>query len=187
MKKIVLTIFLLCTLMSCTSQPTIMTIPNDSLTVKDVELAVYSLPFKFKRIVVAQAVLETGWFTSKNFKVNNNLYGMRVPYNRMTTADTSINGYAHYKKWEESVIDYYLMLSVRNDIKSINTEQAYYNYLDYIYSEVGRSYSSQLKDIIVRLKLDDFDNDTKVVYHSKKFIPKNKTPKKRSRRMKWNR
>ena len=106
--------------MSCTSQPTIMTIPNDSLTVKDVELAVYSLPFKFKRIVVAQAVLETGWFTSKNFKVNNNLYGMRVPYNRMTTADTSINGYAHYKKWEESVIDYYLMLSVRNDIKSLS-------------------------------------------------------------------
>jgi len=187
MKTIVLVLLLWSTLISCHSQPVQLTIPNDSITVKDVEMAVYSLPFKFKKIVVAQAVLETGWFKSKNFKTNNNLFGMRVPYNRMTTADSSINGYAHYKKWEESVIDYYLMLSVRNDIKSINTEQAYYNYLDYIYSEVGRSYSSQLKDIIVRLKLDDFDNDTKVVYHSKKFIPKNKTPKKRSRRMKWNR
>ena len=106
MKKIVLTTLLICALTSCTSQPTVMTIPKDSITVKDVELAVYALPFKFKKIVVAQAVLETGWFTSKNFKVNNNLYGMRVPYNRMTTADTSINGYAHYKKWEESMFHF---------------------------------------------------------------------------------
>jgi len=155
-----------------------MTIPRDSITVKDIELAVYSLPFKFKKIIVAQAILETGWFTSKNFKVNNNLYGMKVPYNRMTTADTSINGYAHYKKWEESVIDYFLMLSVRNDIKSINTEQAYYNYLDYIYSEVGRSYSSQLKAIIIKLKLDDLDNEPREVYRSKKFVPKKKMAKK---------
>jgi hypothetical protein len=180
MKKIVLTILLGITLMSCDGQPPVLTIPKDSITVKDVQLAVYTLPFKFKKIVVAQAVLETGWFTSKNFKVNNNLFGMRVPYSRMTTADTAINGYAHYKKWEESIIDYYLMLSVRNDIKSINTEEAYYHYLDYIYSEVGRSYSSQLKDIIARLKLEDFDNEPTQVYHSKKFTPH----KKRTKRVK---
>ena len=184
MKKIVLTTLLICALTSCTSQPTVMTIPKDSITVKDVELAVYALPFKFKKIVVAQAVLETGLFTSKNFKVNNNLYGMRVPYNRMTTADTSINGYAHYKKWEESIIDYFLMLSVRNDIKSINTEQAYYNYLDYIYSEVGHSYSSQLKAIIIKLKLDDLDNESKGVDRSKRFVQKKSIVKRKSRHMK---
>lgn len=184
MKKIVLTTLLICALISCTSQPTVMTIPKDSITVKDVELAVYELPFKFKKIVVAQAVLETGWFTSKNFKVNNNLYGMRVPYNRITTADTSINGYAHYKKWEESIIDYFLMLSFRNDIKSINTEQAYYNYLDYIYSEVGHSYSSQLKAIIIKLKLDDLDNESKGVYRSKRFVPKKSIVKRKGRHVK---
>jgi uncharacterized FlgJ-related protein len=170
MKKLVMTIALIATLASCNSQPTVMTISNDSITVKDVELAVYSLPFKFRRIVVAQAVLETGWFQSKNFKTNNNLFGMRVPYNRMTTADSSINGYAHYKKWEESIIDYYLMLSVRNDVIKMNTETEYYRYLDYIYSEMGHSYSSQLKDIVVRLKLDDLDNNGN--YHTKLPIRK---------------
>jgi len=180
MKKLVMTIALIATLASCNSQPTVMTIPNDSITVKDVELAVYSLPFKFRRIVVAQAVLETGWFQSKNFKTNNNLFGMRVPYNRMTTADSSVNGYAHYKKWEESIIDYYLMLSVRNDVIKMNTETEYYRYLDYIYSEMGHSYSSQLKDIVVRLKLDDLDNNGN--YHTnlpvRKVVAKSKSKKK---------
>lgn len=171
MKKIVLILLLCSTLISCHSQPVQLTIPNDSITVKDVEMAVYSLPFKFKKIVVAQAVLETGWFKSKNFKTNNNLFGMRVPYNRMTTADSSINGYAHYKKWEESVIDYYLMISVRNDILRINTEAEYYKFLDNIYSEVGHTYSDQLKDLIVRLNLDEFDNREEKTRYRVKTLP----------------
>ena len=184
MKTIVLVLLLWSTLISCHSQPVQLTIPNDSITVKDVEMAVYSLPFKFKKIVVAQAVLETGWFKSKNFKTNNNLFGMRVPYNRMTTADSSINGYAHYKKWEESVIDYYLMISVRNDIIKMNTEAEYYKYLDVTYSEVGHSYSDQLKDLIVRLNLDELDNEEKTVYHTKtlpvrKVVVKKKKHKKK--------
>jgi len=186
MKKIILLIALTCLTAKCFTQPPAMTISNDSITVNDLEKAVYSLPFKFKKIVIAQAVLETGWFKSKNFKLNNNLYGMRVPYNRMTTADTSINGYAHYKKWEESVIDYFLMASVRNDIEKITTEQGYYNYLDYIYSEVGPSYSSQLKDIIKRLKLDDLDNESKGIYHAKKLVKKRKV-KPRKRKIKYRR
>ena len=105
MKKIIATILSILILSNSIPQQTILTIPKDSITVNDVTLAVCSLPFKFKKIVVAQAILETGWFQSNNFKTNNNLYGMRVPYNRMTTADSSINGYAHYKKWEESIID----------------------------------------------------------------------------------
>ena len=100
----------------------------------------------------------------------------------MTTADSSINGYAHYKKWEESIIDYYLMLSVRNDIQKMNTEAEYYKYLDYVYSEVGHSYSSQLKELIVRLKLDEIDNN-KEVYHTRILPARNiETKKKKHKR-----
>ena len=184
MKKIIVTILLVGIIITSTPQPTVLTIPKDSVTVNDITLAVCSLPFKFKKIVVAQAVLETGWFQSKNFKTNNNLYGMRVPYNRMTTADSSINGYAHYKKWEESIIDYYLMLSIRNDIQKMNTEAEYYKYLDYMYSEVGHSYSSQLKELIVRLKLDEIDNN-KEVYHTRTLPVRNiETKKKKHKRTK---
>jgi len=182
MKKIIATILSILILSNSIPQQTILTIPKDSITVNDVTLAVCSLPFKFKKIVVAQAILETGWFQSNNFKTNNNLYGMRVPYNRMTTADSSINGYAHYKKWEESIIDYYLMISVRNDIQKMNTESEYYKYLDYIYSEVGHSYSNQLKDLIVLLNLDEIDENIGV-YHTKTLPVRNHVIKKKKHKL----
>ena len=139
---------------------------QDSVSVDSLKMMVWSLPFKHKDIVVAQAILETGWFKSKNYQINNNLFGMKQVYTRATTADTTINGYSHYPNWRMSVIDYYVKQSVREDILPTNREQ-YFHYLDKIYSEVGSSYSSQLKDIIKRLDLDS-DDPAPIIYKKEK-------------------
>jgi flagellum-specific peptidoglycan hydrolase FlgJ len=154
---------------------------KDSVTIDSLKMMIWSLPFKHKDIVIAQAILETGWFKSKNYQINNNLFGMKQVYTRATTADTTINGYSHYANWRMSVIDYYIKQSAREDIISTNREQ-YYHYLDKIYSEVGKSYSSQLKDIIKRLDLDNDDPQSIVVHHkkeNKKEIKKKHHKKKR--------
>ena len=152
--RLLITLLLVSVLSSCKAQnlDTDLT-KEDSMNVKNVQMAVWSLPFKHKDIIVAQAILETGWFKSKNCVYNNNLFGMRRAYTRMTTSDTTLNGYAHYTNWRQSVIDYYLLQSTREDI--IHTTRAqYFHYLDKVYSEVGRNYSDQLKDILSRINLD---------------------------------
>ena len=52
---------------------------------------------KFPQIVVAQALLETGYFTSRACLENNNLFGLRRPSN---------GGYYSFSSWEESVKAY---------------------------------------------------------------------------------
>ena len=127
--------------------------PEDSVTLHNIQMNVWALPFKHKDIVVAQAILESGWFKSNNFKVNNNLFGMRYPHTRVTCSDSSINGYAHYPNWHMSVVDYYLLQSVTESINPTHSREEYFRYLDRVYSEVGGSYSSQLKSILARLDL----------------------------------
>lgn len=144
---------------------------GDTLTVDNLILTVWALPFRHKNIVVAQAILETGWFKSQNCINNNNLFGMRRSYSRISTSDETIGGYAHYSNWKMSVVDYYLLQSVRESIiRTSRTE--YLRYLDRTYSEVGRSYSSQLEDIIKRLDLPKEWDDTIKPATKKKTHPK---------------
>ena len=51
--------------------------------------------FKYPYIVLAQAKLESGDFKSKIFKQNNNMFGMKKPRRRTTTASMEKNGYAY--------------------------------------------------------------------------------------------
>lgn len=66
------------------------------------------LNFRHPEIVLAQARLETGYFSSTIFKENNNLFGMKRAYSRPTTAEGTNNGHASYSHWKESLIDYAL-------------------------------------------------------------------------------
>jgi uncharacterized FlgJ-related protein len=59
-------------------------------------------------IVIAQAIIESGNFKSNIFKENNNLFGMKMPKYRKTTAIGINRGHAVYSSWRESVIDYAL-------------------------------------------------------------------------------
>lgn len=59
-------------------------------------------------IVLAQMKLESGHYKSKLAKENNNYFGMKHPSRRATTSLGSKNGFASYKNWVCSVLDYAL-------------------------------------------------------------------------------
>jgi hypothetical protein len=63
---------------------------------------------KFPEIVFAQAVLESAHFKSSLFTRASNLFGMKVPTKRESTAIGSTNGYSKYENWHESIYDYKL-------------------------------------------------------------------------------
>lgn len=56
-------------------------------------------------ILLKQAKIESGNYTSNVFKTNNNLYGMRKVYKRQTTQSKENNGYGAYNNWCLSVLD----------------------------------------------------------------------------------
>ena len=64
---------------------------------------------KFTEIVYVQILLETGNLKSKLCIKHNNLFGMRMPKKRRTTAiGVTKSGYSKYTNWKQSVDDYVL-------------------------------------------------------------------------------
>lgn len=91
------------------------------------------LNFRFPHIVLAQAKLESSNFTSKLFRENNNLFGMKEAKSRMTTALGTERSYAYYETWKESLFDYALYSATY--LKNLKTEGEYYRYLEQNYAE----------------------------------------------------
>jgi len=79
----------------------------DKLSHSDFLNKLIECDIKYPDIVFAQAILESGNFTSKLFKTHNNLFGMKVPSKRKTTA-LNKKGYAKYDSVDDSIQDYYL-------------------------------------------------------------------------------
>jgi flagellum-specific peptidoglycan hydrolase FlgJ len=101
-------------------------------------------------IVFAQGVLESGHFKSDLFRDNNNLFGMRQPKLRKTTATGKRKGYAVYSNWVESVQDYKLWQdSLPNKYKK--NRKTYLRYIESTYCEC-RYYTSQVNNIIKRYR-----------------------------------
>lgn len=107
------------------------------------------LNFKFPHIILAQAYLETGKFSSTIFKENNNLFGMKEAKQRSTISIGTRNNHAYYNTWIDSVVDYALFYSTY--LYSINNEEEYFQYLNQ-YAE-DPNYVTRLKEIIIRNKL----------------------------------
>lgn len=61
-------------------------------------------------IVIAQFIVETGWFKSFLFKKGNNISGMKKATKRATTCIGTISGYAKFSHWTSSVDDFKLWL-----------------------------------------------------------------------------
>ncbi|MCH9735998.1 MAG: glucosaminidase domain-containing protein [Actinomycetia bacterium] len=59
-------------------------------------------------LIIAQAQLESGNFSSNIFKENHNLFGMKLPSRRPTMAIGENRGFAVYPSWMDSVVDYFL-------------------------------------------------------------------------------
>lgn len=105
---------------------------------------------KYPYIVLAQAKLESGNFTSKVFRQNHNFLGMRKAKQRMTTARGEKNTYAYFRDWEDCVYDLCLWQSVMTC--GINTEDEYFDKLSERYAE-DTSYVAKLKNIIKKENL----------------------------------
>ena len=101
-------------------------------------------------IVFAQGILESGHFKSDLFRNNNNLFGMRQPKVRKTTATGKRKGYAVYANWIESVRDYKLW---QDNLKTKykKSKKSYLGYIGSTYCEC-RHYTSQVNNIIKKYK-----------------------------------
>lgn len=123
------------------------------LTDSTLILLMKEIDIKSLDVVLKQAKLESGHFKSKLFKQGNNIFGMRKPKRRNTTAlDKTVQGYATYKSWVYSVIDYKLWQEKR-EVKG-----NYYDYLKKRGYASNPSYFKLLKGIKIKnniLKLID--------------------------------
>lgn len=102
---------------------------SDSLLVEKLK----EVKVKFPYIVYAQALHETNRFTSGIFLENNNLFGMKMAWNRPTTAIGENRGHAVYACWEDSVLDYAFYQT--SYLRSLKTEAEYLQYLNQHYAE----------------------------------------------------
>ena len=96
-------------------------------------------------IVMAQARIETGHFTSKVFRENNNLFGMRLAKQRNTTAVGEQNNHASYTSWRQSVIDYKLWQDMV--LTKVKSRRAYLKYLSENYAQ-DKKYIHKLKQML---------------------------------------
>ena len=96
-------------------------------------------------VALAQARLETGNFTSKIFKENKNMFGMKLPKSRKTTAIGEQNNHAKYTSWVQSLADYKLWQS--DVLKKANTKRKYLRYLSKNYAE-DKKYIHKLKQML---------------------------------------
>lgn len=96
-------------------------------------------------IVMAQAKIETGHFTSRVFKENNNLFGMKLPRQRSTTAIGEQYNHANYTSWRQSVIDYKLWQD--KVLTKVKSRRAYLKYLHKNYAE-NKQYVKLIKQMI---------------------------------------
>jgi hypothetical protein len=96
-----------------------------------VRATIACLKFPYPEVVFMQARIESGNFTSKVFRDNNNMFGMRLPRIRPTLAVGERYGYAVYASWRDSVIDRLLLelwsykgLSIEAYLKKLDTDYA---------------------------------------------------------------
>lgn len=105
------------------------------------------LNIAFPNIVLAQAKLETGNFTSQVFKNNNNLFGMKRAYKRPSTVKHISRGHGRYMHWKESVLDYALRQAYYRAHSMKSDEEYYQHLLDSGYAS-DPNYIQKLRSIV---------------------------------------
>lgn len=124
MKKIILSIAMLCSIQSFAQTP--------ETVLKELK----SKNVLFPEIVLAQSILETGWFKCNNCSMDvNNLFGL---YNSRK------NEYFPYANWEESINGYKRGIQYKYSEKYDD----YYAFLDDINYAADPNYISKLKTIV---------------------------------------
>ncbi len=88
---------------------------------------------KYIDVMVAQSRLETGNYTSKVFREGRNLFGMKLPERRETTAVGEHRNHAKYTSWVSSVDDYKIWQS--NVLAKVRSKKQYLAYIGKNYAE----------------------------------------------------
>jgi uncharacterized FlgJ-related protein len=115
------------------------------------ENKIKELGFKYPHIVMAQAILETGNFSSPVFQENHNLFGMKEATSRLNLAKGTQNNHAAYANWEDSVMDYALWCSTYAN--KAQSENEYFQILNSLGYAEDNGYELKLKEIIQKYDL----------------------------------
>lgn len=127
----------------------------DSFSEEKLTNMLIDLNVSFPHIVMAQSMLETGYWKSDIFLENHNLFGMKQARRRITTAEGTSRNHAYYNHWRESVYDYAFYQC--RYLSRLDTEDAYFQYLDASYAEAD-NYISSLKKVIKDNNLEEVFN-----------------------------
>lgn len=164
MKKLLLIIVFLASSLWCYEHPLdTKSFPKsetniESFSPTNLQKYIIEKQIRHPHIVYAQALLETGEFTSTIFKENHNLFGMKYvgdfnyKYGRPTTAIGARYKHAVYTHWKKSVDDYLLWQQMFKKTP-IEKESEYFALLRSRYAEDKR-YVAALKLIIEQYCLD---------------------------------
>lgn len=120
---------------------------SDPFSEQKVKDYLLQLHVKFPEVALAQMKLESANGTSKIFKENNNLFGMRKAIRRPTTALGEKNNHAYYSHWRQSILDYALWSSFVSNTENMDSEEAWLQYIGRNYAE-DNSYINKLRKII---------------------------------------
>jgi len=85
------------------------------------------------KVMLIQALIESGEFKSSLFKKNHNLFGMKIVTSRASSTPNSNAGFQSYGTWTESVTDFILWEYSRG-IETMNNQE-FIGYLSKIYAE----------------------------------------------------
>lgn len=107
------------------------------------------LNFNFPHIVYAQSYVETGAWTSRIYRENNNLFGMKEAMVRAHLAVGTRHKHAYYNSWKESLYDYALYYS--EYLSDIKDEDQYIDYVNARYAE-HPEYDKMIKSILPKAK-----------------------------------
>lgn len=108
---------------------------SNELTIENLYAALKKHGIKYPKIVLAQAILETGRFRSRVCNENNNLFGLRHS-----------NGYYVFDHWEESVIAY------KNKVQYKHRDnENYYAFLKRIGYASAKDYVRRVREIVSQL------------------------------------
>lgn len=113
--------------------PVIIRMNEDEFSEDNLRSEIKRLNLKFEDIILAQYRVETGNGSSKIFKENHNLFGMKISKLRPTTAIGENYNHAFYKNWKESVLDYAFWQ--QQNARGIDSEEEYYKLLEGMYAE----------------------------------------------------
>ena len=108
------------------------------------------LNMEHPHIVFAQMRLESGNFKSDLAKNNDNFFGMKYPRQRATVSQGVDRGYAYYRSWSYSVLDYAIW---QRRYASGLTEEEYLEMLSEKYAE-DKAYVRKVKSIADSIKVD---------------------------------